>query len=319
MAATATVDTASWEALGTTALVRVGDPAALADARALVEGELDAIDRAASRFRPDSELERVNAGAGRFTEIGPLLYEAILVALRAAALTDGAVDPTLGEPIRRSGYVRDWRELPRARPRDPVGHAPVLARRSPGAGGWREVALSAAPIAVRLPAGLRLDLGATAKALAADRAARAVHDATGVGVLVALGGDVATAGPAPAEGWTIHVTDDHRGGPAAPGQTLRIGDGALATSSTTARRWRHDGVTMHHLLDPATGAPAHGPWRTASVAAASCVDANTASTAAIVLGASAPDWLAERGLPARLVALDGGVRAVAGWPAQAGA
>jgi thiamine biosynthesis lipoprotein len=324
--------TARWEALGTTALVRVGDPAALQRARELLAAELERIDRAASRFRPDSELERVNACAGRFVAIGPLLHEALAVALAAAKRTQGAVDPTLGAAIRLAGYTRDYAELQRvsggegpiaeqAPPSDTTeaGEAestpgPHLVRvsRTPG---WEAVRLSDDPRGVLVPPGVALDLGATAKALAADRAARAIADATGAGTLVSLGGDIAVAGPPPPGGWLVHVTDDHRSGPDAPGQTVSIQQGALATSSTTTRRWRHRGQTMHHILDPSTGEPARGPWRTVSVAAPSCVEANTASTAAIVLGERALAWLAEQRLPARLVARDGEVKRLGGWPA----
>jgi thiamine biosynthesis lipoprotein len=171
--------------------------------------------------------------------------------------------------------------------------------------GWRVVKLSAGTR--RMPAGVTLDLGATAKALAADRAARAAAAAAGCGVLVSLGGDLATAGPA--SRWRVRVTDDHAADDG--GETVEIAGGGLATSSTTVRRW----AGGHHIVDPATGAPAAAPWRTVSVAAATCVDANVASTAAIVLGAGAPGWLAERRLPARLCARDGEITRVAGWPA----
>ncbi|MGH2896566.1 MAG: FAD:protein FMN transferase, partial [Solirubrobacteraceae bacterium] len=147
-----------------------------------------------------------------------------------------------------------------------------------------------------------------------DRGARAAHEAGATGVLVALGGDIATWGPSPADGWAIHVTDDHRDGPGAPGQTIAIRSGGVATSSLATRRWRHDGRTMHHILDPRSGEPVRGPWRTVSVAADTCADANIAATAAIVLGAGAPAWLAEQALPARLVALDGTVSTQGGWP-----
>lgn len=305
--------TASWDALGTTALVRIQGEDSLAAARAIVEAELAAIDLAASRFRPDSELERANAAAGRFTRIGPLLHQAIAVALRAAELTGGAVDPTLGQALRLAGYVRDWRELEHPAAEEPVRAPAISATR---ASGWREVELSDDPPAVLIPAGVRLDLGATAKALAADRAATAVAADTGAGVLVSLGGDIATAGSAPAGGWLVHVTDDHRSAPDAPGQTVAIASGALATSSTTARRWRHRGAVMHHILDPATGAPVAGPWRTVSVTAASCVEANVASTAALVMGAGAEAWLRARGLPARLVGADGAILRLGGWPGE---
>jgi thiamine biosynthesis lipoprotein len=73
---------------------------------------------------------------------------------------------------------------------------------------------------------------------------------------------------------------------------------------------------MHHIIDPGTGAPVESMWRTVSVAAATCVDANIASTAALVRGSSCVARLAESGLPARLVAQDGRVLRVAGWPAE---
>ena len=305
--------TASWEAIGTTALVRVRDPSALARAREMLVAELDAIDRAASRFRPDSELELVNAHAGRFARIGPLLHEAIAVALQAAALTGGAVDPTLGRALRLAGYDVDWRLLDHPAPDEPLSRRRTVSVTR--AAGWEQIELSDDPRGVLIPAGMALDLGATAKALCADRAAASIAAEIGGGVLVSLGGDIAVAGPAPDGGWQIHVTDDHRSGPDAPGQTVAIPSGGLATSSTTTRRWRQGDAVMHHILDPATGAPALGPWRTVSVVAGTCVEANTASTAAIVIGGQAADWLTTRNLPARLVAHDGDVLRVGGWPA----
>jgi FAD:protein FMN transferase len=293
---------AHWPALGTTATVVVADPGGLDAARDAVSEEVEAIDRAASRFRADSELTCVNERAGRWTAIGPLLMRAIVTALRAAELTEGAVDPTVGAALVAAGYDRDFA----AGLREPET---VALRRVPG---WRTVALDRAGGRVRLPRGARLDLGATAKALAADRAARAAADACGAGVLVSLGGDIATAGVAPDGGWLVRVTDDHRDAAWAAGQTVVLRAGALATSSTAVRRW---GAGVHHLIDPRTARPAASPWRTVSVAAASCVDANIASTAAIVRGADAPAWLTERGLPARLVDHEGVVEMLSGWPA----
>ena len=91
--------------------------------------------------------------------------------------------------------------------------------------------------------------------------------------------------------------------------------GGLATSSVTCRRWRRAGRELHHIVDPRTGYPARGPWRTVTVAAASCAEANAASTAAIIAGEQAPAWLTVQGLPSRLVAHDGTVVRCCGWPA----
>ncbi|HEY2572081.1 MAG TPA: FAD:protein FMN transferase, partial [Solirubrobacteraceae bacterium] len=200
---------AFWQALGTNVVLRTADPAGLASARGAVELELAAIDRACSRFRADSELSRLNDRPGRPVQVSPLLFEALALALDAARMTDGDVDPTLGRALELAGYDRDWRLLPApgdGQAQDLDTPSPVLKLRA--LSGWRSVSLDARTRTVGLPHGIRLDLGATAKALAADRAATAAYMASGYGVLVSLGGDIATAGPAPAGGWRVHVTDD---------------------------------------------------------------------------------------------------------------
>jgi FAD:protein FMN transferase len=321
--AAAELATASWTALGTTAVLRVTRASALLEARAAVERELAAVDLACSRFRADSELERLNASAGRFLTVSPLLLDAVQAGVRAASLTAGAVDPTLGEAIVLAGYSRDFSELeppPRAEPPacaeppPPRRARPIVGPRR--ASGWKLIEVEHDPPRVRIPAGVRLDLGATAKALAADHAAAAAYAATDTGVLVSLGGDIATAGRPYRDGWAVHVTDDHRDGPNAPGQTITVAGGGLATSSVTARRWLRAGQVMHHILDPATGEPVEPGWRTVSVAASCCVDANIATTAALVQGQSALGWLSELGLPARLVGVAADVHVVAGWPGR---
>jgi len=295
---------AGWPALGTSATVIVTEPGALPAARRAVERELAACDLACSRFRDDSELTRLNRAGGRAVRVSRLLFEAIEAALRAAALTAGAVDPTIGEALVIAGYDRDFASL------EPK-HGALRAVRVPG---WRSIMVDRRRSSVTIPKGVRLDLGATAKALAADRAAQAArHACPGSGVLVSLGGDIAVAGPPPGSGWSVRAAEDHRAGEGPLSQVVSIRSGGLATSSTTVRRWGGD---RHHLIDPSTGLPSAGPWRTVTVAAGSCLDANIASTAAIILGADAPAWLAERGLPARLIDAGGRVLTVAHWPAE---
>ncbi|MEU3338284.1 FAD:protein FMN transferase [Streptomyces sp. NPDC006668] len=300
----------SFPALGTTAALLVTDPRALPAAEAVLREELTAVDLTCSRFRPDSELTRVNLSAGTPTTVGERFAEALGTALRAARLTDGAVDPTVGNAVIALGYDRtfvslrpdDARPLPVARP----------------ATGWRSIAWNPRTRRLLLPPHTRLDLGATAKALTSDRAARRAAAATGCGVLVNLGGDLATAGPAPEGGWRIALADDHAR-PSVDGPAVTMSSGALATSGIRVRTWRRAGRTLHHIVDPATGEPAAPVWRTATVAAAGCVDANTAATAAIVLGECAVDWLRGAGLPALLVRLDGTVVRLGGWPLDGGA
>ena len=301
-------DRARFDVFGGRAVVVVADPLRLEPARRAVERVVAEVDLACSRFREDSELSFVNASPGRAVHVSPLMIEAIEAALRAAEQTDGDVDPTIGQALIALGYDRDFEEL-----------TPAGATAMPRLGavpGWHTVELDPVAETVRVPRGVTLDLGATAKALAADRAAEAAADAAGCGVLVSLSGDLAIAGAPPADGWRVRVTDDHRAGVDAPGQWITLRSGGLATSSTTVRTWTAGGRQVHHIIDPATGEPARSCWRTVSVAAGRCLDANTASTAAIIRGEAAVGWLDEAGLPARLVRPDGTVVTTAGWPAD---
>lgn len=296
---------ASFPLWGGAAVVGVADASALQTAQAVVHDVLAEVDRACSRFRDDSEISALTRAAGSPVEVSDLLFDAVAAGLRAARITDGDVDPTLGHVMRALGYDRDYEAL--------AGRGPARVRLAV-VPGWRAVIVDERARTVRVPPGVELDLGATAKAQAADRAAAAVHAATGIGALVALGGDLALAGPAPQDGWRVRVTDDHRSGPDAPGQWITLHDGGLATSSTRVRRWETDAGEAHHLIDPSTGRPATGEWRTVSVCAASCLDANIASTATIIRGARGRDWLATQALPSRLVSQAGRVVHLAGWP-----
>lgn len=299
--------TASFDALGTTITVATVDPGRTSAAHEAAKSELADFDRACSRFRDDSELSRVSASSGATVSVGPILLEALEVALAAAQATGGLVDPTVGRALRLAGYDATFRLVAA---RDPEQFTPRYCV-SPG---WQTVELDRDRATVRVPAGVELDLGATGKALAADRAARAAADEAGCGVLVSAGGDVAVAGAPPAGGWPIRISDDHATPLDAPGPVVSITEGGLATSSTTVRRWGTRTGACHHVFDPRTGRPAGGPWRTVSVAAATCVDANTASTAAFILGEDAVSWLSERGLPARLERSTGSTELVADWP-----
>ncbi|WP_020658834.1 FAD:protein FMN transferase [Amycolatopsis benzoatilytica] len=303
-----TLASTRFPALGTTAELVVSDPAGLPAAEELLRAELQAVDQACSRFRDDSEIAGLHRRAGAAVRISPLLAEALQVALRAAELTDGLVDPTVGQAVLDLGYDRDYAALDRdlAAPARTGGEAP----------GWWRITLDRVRCEVVVPRGVRLDLGATAKAWAADRASAAIARELGCGVLVGLGGDLAVAGPAPAAGWQVVVGDDHATADPERDPVLSLRSGGLASSSTVCRTWRRAGRTVHHIVDPRTGDLPAACWRTVSVAAASCADANTASTAAIVLAERAPEWLARQGLPSRLVALDGRVTQVAGWPEE---
>ncbi|HEX9066302.1 MAG TPA: FAD:protein FMN transferase [Streptosporangiaceae bacterium] len=330
------VAAADRDALGTTARVVVWPPERLSSLLPEVDFQIAELDRQASRFRADSEISAVHAAGPGSYQVSDGLAEAIEVALAAARWTAGLADPTIGSALIDLGYDRDFAAI------EPSDTAPPQAtHRRPA---WPLVRLTGTRLT--LPPGIRLDLGATAKGLGADRAAwaaQAVLARTGNGdggVLVSLGGDMAVAGRPPAGGWPVLVADEHRqvrsarslvpgpranprgAGPGRPGpiadpaiaQQVRLTKGGLATSSVTCRQWLRGGQVMHHIVDPRTGLPASGPWRTISVVAASCAEANAAATAAIVAGEAAPHWLARHGLPARLVGHDGQTLRTRGWP-----
>lgn len=300
--------TATWRQLGTRCETVVADPSTLRAALSAVQAELAEADQAASRFRPGSELSELNRQAGHWHPVGAWLFAAIEVALCAASLTDGLVDPTIGAALVAAGYDDEF-DVVRRRPPAPTME---LAWPAPG---WRSVELDPERRAVRLAPGTVLDLGATAKALAADRAAARAAALIGSGVLVSLGGDLAVAGEVPPGGWPVRISEDcrssERGDP-----VVAVLAGGLATSSTTIRRWRQGSGWAHHVIDPRTGRSSTGPWRTVTVSAASCVQANTASTAALLLGDDAPAWLERHGLAARLVSNDGLATTVGPWPAS---
>jgi len=294
-------------ALGTSMRLIVTRPQELTAAKAAADRVIKAIDDAASRFRADSELSRVNRQSGRQIHISSLLAKAIAAGLRGARLTNGAVDPTVGSAVRLAGYDRDFASI--------LADGPPIRLSVNQVPGWRAIQFDEAARTVRIPPGVEIDLGAMAKALAADLAAAAAHEAVGAGgVLVSLGGDIAVAGEPPSEGWAVQTSEDCNARIDDDEETISIQSGGVATSSTTVRRWTRGGIVLHHIIDPATGLPATGRWRTASVVASTCVDANIAATAAIVMGESAIDWLRAGKLPARLVDRDGIVHRVSGWP-----
>jgi thiamine biosynthesis lipoprotein len=299
---------ADWTAWTCRVRVAVTDSAALDEARELVTDLMADVDLAASRFRADSELAALDRAGGAWTPISPLFTELLAVALRAARLTDGDVDPTVGAALSGLGYDRNVEEI--------AADGVVVAVPAPG---WRSIELDEEGCRVRLAPGVRLDLGATAKAWTADTAAGAITAATGSGCLVSIGGDVAVAGPAPVGGWRVRVEDvtsDPDAPPGGPSTVVTIRDGGLATSSICVRRWQRDGLELHHLIDPHTGMPPAPAWRTVSAAAGSCVDANVLSTAAVVRGHRAWSLVRMARLPVRLVAPDGQVLTAGGWPAE---
>jgi FAD:protein FMN transferase len=271
-------------------------------AAALAQVHLAALDKACSRFRPDSEaMVLADASAERpgYAMPSPLFLDYLAAALEVARLTDGLVDPTVGAALVASGYDDDIAAV-RARASFEAQVAPIP--------GWQSVRVHKVGL-VGTPQGCLLDFGSSAKAHAADRIAADLAASLPGGFLVNLGGDMAVSGDLPEGGWPVAITD----AAGADLQVVATHGQAITTSSSRHRTWTAPDGVRHHIIDPRTGGTAEAVWAQVSVCADTALLANAASTAAIILGDDAPAWLAARGISARLDA-DGDTVFVGGWP-----
>jgi len=272
----------------------------LEPAVAIVRSVMAEVEIAASRFRDDSDLSRINAQAGRYVTVRPMTVELVELALDAARRTGGRVTPTVGAALLAQGYDDDI-DVVRARSAAPAEPAPVPAADD-------AVRVDPALGRVGVAAGTVLDLGALAKAYAVDEAIARIAGRGLDPVLVSIGGDLAVHGE---QSWQISVSETAD----APAQLVTLDEGALATSSILGRRWGQD---RHHIIDPGTGAgAAGGRWRTATVWAPTTVEANLLSTWALVDADGLTRSLVVDPCPARMVTAGGVVTTLHGWPAEA--
>jgi len=299
----------TFRAIGCTNSVLTTDATTLDAASAVAEAMVEELDLVASRFRADSEISRITAAAADAdveVVVSNFLGGCLEAALHAADITDGLVDPTVGRAVAASGYDADI-DAVRARGGEGFFEPQAADASVPG---WHAVAYDPTTRTLLLPRGTVLDLGASAKAHAADLiAARLGRELRG-GFLVNLGGDVAVSGLLPIGGWDIGVEDEH----GVVRQVVVSSGQAVATSSTRRRTWGADGERRHHIVDPRTGRTAVAAWSQVTCAGVSALEANAASTAAIVLGAEAPEWLEGHGIPARLDATACRTVVTPGWP-----
>jgi thiamine biosynthesis lipoprotein len=297
----------SMRAIGTTASIAVTAAERADEALELLSEDLRALDEACSRFRADSELRQLEErSGGDAVVVSPLLFDALEVACAVAVRTAGIVDPTIGSALIELGYDRDFDEIADADHSSEVSPQP--------APGWWQLALDPDARTAAISPGVHVDLGATAKAFAADRSARRIAADLGCGVLVNLGGDVAVAGRCPKVGWAIGITSECPTPLGPVDQVVSIFAGGLATSGTTARSWTRNGQRVHHIIDPWTGEAAPAVWSLVSTMAPSCLEANAWSTAAVVWGHDAVGNLSALGVPARLVDTDGAIVRLGDWP-----
>jgi FAD:protein FMN transferase len=253
-----------WALWSTTVRVVTADPHALPSARRLIDAELGRVELAASRVRNDSEVATL--ATGRRTRISATLTAVLAAALRAAPDTDGALDPTRTRGLQAVDHTVDWRGIDL----DERGQTAFV------------------------PRGVELDLEVIARAWAADRCASVVADTLEVGVLVSLGGHIATAGPAGSGAWQILV--GHEGGDPGRGALVAIPTGLAVVTANS---------------DTGQG------FRTATVVAEECVTAATWAFAAVAHPHAYAEGLRHEGLPARLVGTDGDVTYCGAWPEDA--
>lgn len=253
-----------------------------------------------SRFRPASDLCRLNAAAGHPVAVTPDLWDVLQAALDGATLSDGLVSPTVLAALEAAGYDRSFEALAQ----EVVAAAPAAPAARTAPPDWRAIRLDPAHRAVTQPAGMGLDFGGVAKGWAASRAAAVLgHTAP---ALVDAGGDVVVSGPM-ADGSPWPVAIDH---PLAPGRslgTLLLHQGAVATSGRDYRRWRQGGVERHHIIDPRTGRPAETDVLTTTVLAPDGPSAEVAAKTALLLGGrDGLAWIEARPQFAALLVLESG-------------
>jgi FAD:protein FMN transferase len=231
-------------------------------------------ERRFSRFIEGSELNAVNAAAGRAIRVSCAFADMLQLSLWAAHQTDGLVEPTIGSALRAAGYDRDFGDgLDRPEPA-----APAFA------GCWQRI--ESRGRLLRVPAGVELDLNGVVKSRTVDDALSCLG---GEG-WISAGGDVAARGAVDVE--------------LPGGDAVRLESGGLATSGRGRRAWRRGGRQQHHLIDPSTGRPSRTRWQQVTASGATCVDADVAAKAAFLLGDDGPDWLDERHLPGRFLWAD---------------
>jgi thiamine biosynthesis lipoprotein len=272
------------------------------EAAQAVEGLFEEWESALSRFRPESELSRLNARAGTAVTVGPILLAAIEASLEAARATGGLFDPTLRDELVRLGYDRSFEE---------VGDAPAASGRPRGGGAWRSTVVDRSAGTVALPAGSGLDVGGIAKGMAVDASLELLRSLGIETALVSAGGDLAVLGlPPGARAWGVLVGNDPER------RVVPLVRGALATSGITKRHWRQGDVQRHHLVDPKTGEPAATGLREVTVAGGSCRVAEVGATAAFVAGPRVgPALLGRLGLAGLLVTEAGAQIRAGRWPA----
>ncbi|MEX1253761.1 MAG: FAD:protein FMN transferase [Dehalococcoidia bacterium] len=258
-----------------------------------------------SRFRPDSELSRLNARAGEEVAVSPELFRLLKLSERYHEISGGLFEPAVLPSLEAAGYDRSFEQVPASAAGGP-SLGPTIR------GSIADACLDAEHSTVRVPAGLRIDLGGIGKGWAVDEAARALTPA--VHYLVDAGGDIFASGYGPdGEGWLVGVSDPQRAGEDLT--TVRLHNQALATSTVARRRWQREGRWLHHLIDPRTGEPVENDVISVSVVAPSAVQADVFAKVALLLGREAGErFLSDQGAGGLFVLGDRTWETTEHWP-----
>lgn len=293
---------AAFHAMGTTVVV-IAPEAALSAALQLTRDLFAEWEGVFSRFRPESELSRLNAAAGFRTPVSPLMLTVLSRALDAARATRGVFDPTILQRMLQIGYDRSFESL--------APHLPAAYGSQPAqTGGWRNVEVNEARRHVRLPAGVGLDFGGIVKGMAVDAALDLLEEQHMAPAMVNAGGDLAVRGlPPESSFWPIAVPGKDEG------WVIGLERGAVATSGVARRRWMQGDQQRHHLIDPRTGEPAASSlWSVTSLAGA-CAQAEVAAKTTLILGREqGARFIEEARLGALMIADSGEWSAAGAWP-----
>lgn len=250
-----------------------------------------------TRFSESSELSAMNRSSGQWVSASKDLYELLHEAYSCAVETGGLFDPSILDALENAGYDKSMDEI-RARGAIQSGRTATTAR-----SGFLRAEFDPASVAVRLPARVRVDLGGIAKGWLAERAAYVLAEHS-TACAVSAGGDVFAVGlPGGESAWDVALEDprDERETLAA----LRVGPGAVATSSVTKRRWQQDGHAMHHLIDPRSGLPTESAWLSVTVITPHATTAEVFAKSLLIAGPGEAEKLAARRNDVAFIAVDG--------------
>jgi FAD:protein FMN transferase len=287
-----------FQAMNTAVLLAAdGDPRKVMEGFARVEELVRQYEQRFTRFSETSELAALNRSAGKWFHASPDMVEVLTLALRYHQDTGGLYDPAILLALEQAGYNRSMDAI-----RAAGSIVPLVKNITAAASGFHEARLDSQTNSIRLPEGLRIDLGGIAKGWIAERAAQALTRYARACVVDA-GGDIFACGrPENGQGWTVSLEDpfdvNH------DLAVLTIEPGAVATSTIMKRRWSQAGQERHHLIDPRTGKPAQSPWVSVTVIADHAAKAEVVAKTLLIGGPKSAESIMRRFPYAMYIAVD---------------